>query len=203
MKPEGEQRDMGGELWEEEDLGEGATGWGKIGCTRSHDCTIAQDISPKIIDYMLHMRSSSALCAVHWTLLPPLIPGFLHSSTMDGQERKHRILMVSDFFFPNFGGVESYIYYLLQCLLKLGHKVVVMTHAYGKRSGVQYVTGGLKVYYVPWKLFLMQNTLPTLFLTFPIVRAILIREKISVVHGHQAFSTLCHEALMHARTIGY
>uniref|UniRef100_A0A0D9WXJ5 phosphatidylinositol N-acetylglucosaminyltransferase n=1 Tax=Leersia perrieri TaxID=77586 RepID=A0A0D9WXJ5_9ORYZ len=122
---------------------------------------------------------------------------------MDGDGKRHRILMVSDFFFPNFGGVESHIYYLSQCLLKLGHKVVVMTHAYGSRSGVRYVTGGLKVYYVPWKPFLMQNTLPTLFLTFPIVRTILIREKISVVHGHQAFSTLCHEALMHARTMGY
>lgn len=42
---------------------------------------------------------------------------------MDGRGRKHRILMVSDFFFPNFGGVESHIYYLSQCLLKLGHKV--------------------------------------------------------------------------------
>ncbi|XP_073366928.1 phosphatidylinositol N-acetylglucosaminyltransferase subunit A-like [Aegilops tauschii subsp. strangulata] len=119
------------------------------------------------------------------------------------KSRKHRILMVSDFFFPNFGGVESHIYYLSQCLLKLGHKVVVMTHAYGKRSGVRYVTGGLKVYYVPWRPFLMQNTLPTLFMTFPIIRTILIREKISVVHGHQAFSTTCHEALMHARTMGY
>lgn len=62
-----------------------------------------------------------------------------------------------------------------------------MTHAYGNRSGVRYVTNGLKVYYVPWRPFLMQNTLPTLSLTFPIVRTIIIREKISVVHGHQAF----------------
>ncbi|XP_039803886.1 phosphatidylinositol N-acetylglucosaminyltransferase subunit A-like isoform X2 [Panicum virgatum] len=123
------------------------------------------------------------------------------SNSMEGTT--HRILMVSDFFFPNFGGVESHIYYLSQCLLKLGHKVVVMTHAYGNRSGVRYVTNGLKVYYVPWRPFLMQNTLPTLFLTLPIVRTIIIREKISVVHGHQAFSTLCHEALMHARTMGY
>ncbi|XP_044946377.1 phosphatidylinositol N-acetylglucosaminyltransferase subunit A-like isoform X3 [Hordeum vulgare subsp. vulgare] len=134
--------------------------------------------------------------------LPPP-PSAKISHAMDGQSRKHRILMVSDFFFPNFGGVESHIYYLSQCLLKLGHKVVVMTHAYGKRSGVRYVTGGLKVYYVPWRPFLMQNTLPTLFMTFPIIRTILIRERISVVHGHQAFSTLCHEALMHARTMGY
>lgn len=38
---------------------------------------------------------------------------------------KLRVLMVSDFFFPNFGGVENHIYYLSQCLLKLGHKVSV------------------------------------------------------------------------------
>lgn len=38
-------------------------------------------------------------------------------------EGRHRILMVSDFFYPNFGGVESHIYYLSQCLMKLGHKV--------------------------------------------------------------------------------
>ncbi|KAK6936079.1 Glycosyl transferase, family 1, partial [Dillenia turbinata] len=96
--------------------------------------------------------------------------------------RKHRILMVSDFFYPNFGGVENHLYYLSQCLLNL---VVVMTHAYGKHSGVIYMTGGLKVYYVPLR--------PT----------ILIRENISLVHGHQAFSTLCHEALMHTHTMGY
>lgn len=78
-----------------------------------------------------------------------------------------------------------------------------MTHAYGKRSGVRYMTGGLKVYYIPWKPFVMQNTLPTFYGTLPIVRTILIREKISLVHGHQAFSTLCHEALMHSRTMGY
>ncbi|PIA30901.1 hypothetical protein AQUCO_05300022v1 [Aquilegia coerulea] len=119
------------------------------------------------------------------------------------ERRRHRILMVSDFFYPNFGGVENHIYYLSQCLLKLGHKVVVMTHAYGNRSGVRYMTGGLKVYYIPWKPFLMQNTLPTIYGTLPIIRTILVRERISLVHGHQAFSTLCHEALMHARTMGY
>ncbi|KAL2538395.1 UDP-Glycosyltransferase superfamily protein [Forsythia ovata] len=81
--------------------------------------------------------------------------------------------------------------------------VVVMTHAYQNRSGVRYMTGGLKVYYVLWKPFLMQNTLPTFYGTLPIIRTILIREKISLVDGHQAFSTLCHEALMHAHTIGY
>ncbi|KAF3453000.1 hypothetical protein FNV43_RR03433 [Rhamnella rubrinervis] len=122
---------------------------------------------------------------------------------MGEQKKRHRILMVSDFFYPNFGGVENHIYYLSQCLLKLGHNLVVLTHAYGTWTGVRYMTGGLKVYYVPWKHFLMQNTFPTFYGTLPIIRTILIREKISLVHGHQAFSTLCHEALMHARTMGY
>ncbi|XP_054822323.1 phosphatidylinositol N-acetylglucosaminyltransferase subunit A isoform X2 [Prosopis cineraria] len=120
-----------------------------------------------------------------------------------GDHQKHRILMVSDFFYPNFGGVENHIYYLSQCLLKLGHKVVVVTHAYGNRSGIRYMTRGLKVYYVPWRPFFMQNTLPTIYGLMPIIRTILIREKITIVHGHQAFSTFCHEALMHARTMGY
>lgn len=119
------------------------------------------------------------------------------------EKQQHRVLMVSDFFFPNFGGVESHIYYLSQCLLKLGHKVVVLTHSYGNRSGVRYMTNGLKVYYVPWKPLFMQSVLPTFSGTLPIMRTILVREKISLVHGHQAFSTLCHEALMHARTMGY
>jgi phosphatidylinositol N-acetylglucosaminyltransferase subunit A len=78
-----------------------------------------------------------------------------------------------------------------------------MTHAYGKRSGVRYMTNGLKVYYIPWLPFFMQNCLPTIYGIFPILRTILIRERITLVHGHQAFSTLCHEALLHARTMGY
>lgn len=65
------------------------------------------------------------------------------------------------------------------------------------------MTHGLKVYYVPWKTMFMQSTFPSLYGSFPIVRTVLIRERISIVHGHQAFSTLCHEALMHARTMGY
>ena len=53
--------------------------------------------------------------------------------------------MVSDFFYPNVGGVESHIFTLSQCLIKLGHKIVVITHSYGNRVGVRYMTNGLKV----------------------------------------------------------
>ncbi|RDX89581.1 Phosphatidylinositol N-acetylglucosaminyltransferase subunit A, partial [Mucuna pruriens] len=144
------------------------------------------------------------------------LPDFLMG---DSPPQKHRILMVCDFFYPNFGGVENHVYYLSQCLLKLGHKVsisifsalfkgylygvVVVTHAYGNRSGVRYMTGGLKVYYVPWRPFFNQNTFPTLYGVLPIIRTILIRERITVVHGHQTFSTLSHDALLHARIMGY
>ena len=66
--------------------------------------------------------------------------------------------MVSDFFFPNFGGVENHIYELSQCLLHRGHHVVVMTHAYGDRTGVRYVTNGLKVLIYPLHHALLRST---------------------------------------------
>ena len=53
--------------------------------------------------------------------------------------------MVSDFFYPNMGGVESHIYQLSSCLLERGHKVVIVTHCYGDRKGVRYLANGLKV----------------------------------------------------------
>ena len=88
-------------------------------------------------------------------------------------------------------------------LIFLTIQVVVVTHAYGNRSGVRYMTGGLKVYYVPWRPFFNQSTFPTLYGLLPIIRTILIRERITVVHGHQTFSTLCHDALLNSRIMGY
>lgn len=46
-------------------------------------------------------------------------------ATMDTapDQQQLRVLMVSDFFYPNTGGVESHIYQLSQCLLARGHKV--------------------------------------------------------------------------------
>ncbi|KPM05396.1 N-acetylglucosaminyl-phosphatidylinositol biosynthetic protein-like protein [Sarcoptes scabiei] len=110
--------------------------------------------------------------------------------------------MASDFFYPNIGGVESHIYQLAQCLLKKGHKVIVITHAYDDRRGIRYMTSGLKVYYLPFLVIYNQCTLPTLFNSFPIVRYILIRERIEIVHGHSAFSALAHEVMFHAKTLG-
>jgi phosphatidylinositol glycan class A protein len=54
--------------------------------------------------------------------------------------------MVSDFFYPNMGGVEAHIFNLSQCLISRGYKVIVLTHSYGERVGVRYMTNGLKVW---------------------------------------------------------
>ena len=115
---------------------------------------------------------------------------------------KFRICIVSDFFYPNMGGVESHIYQISQCLIARGHKLVVITHAYGDRIGIRYLTSGLKVYYVPSIVFYNQATLPSMYTTFPVMRDIFVRERISIVHGHAAFSTFCHDAIFHAHTMG-
>ncbi|BFG04868.1 phosphatidylinositol N-acetylglucosaminyltransferase subunit A [Drosophila madeirensis] len=113
-----------------------------------------------------------------------------------------RICMVSDFFYPSIGGVEEHVYNLSQMLLSLGHKIVVLTHAYGDCSGIRYVTHGLKVYYLPIKVCYNQCILPTAVCNVPMLRAVLLRERVEVVHGHSAFSALAHEALMVGSLLG-
>ena len=123
--------------------------------------------------------------------------------TFGKSSRRESILMVSDFFLPNLGGVELHMYSLAQRLLKRGHRVTVLTHAYGDRCGVRYMTNGLKVYYAFRVPVYNGSTLPDIFGNFKLLRAILLREKITVVHAHQAFSVMGHEAVFHARTMGY
>ncbi|XP_055677657.1 phosphatidylinositol N-acetylglucosaminyltransferase subunit A isoform X1 [Lutzomyia longipalpis] len=107
-----------------------------------------------------------------------------------------RICMASDFFFPSFGGVEEHIYNLSQCLITKGHKVIVVTHSYGGRKGIRYMTNGLKVYYLPIKTFYNQCILPTMICNIPLYRDIFVRERIDIVHGHSAFSALAHEMML-------
>ena len=114
----------------------------------------------------------------------------------------YHIAMVSDFFFPQPGGVESHIYQLSTKLIDRGHKVIIITHAYEGRTGVRYLTNGLKVYHVPFFVIYRESTMPTVFSFFPIFRNIIIREEIEIVHGHASLSSMCHEAILHARTMG-
>lgn len=64
------------------------------------------------------------------------------------------------------------------------------------------MTNGLKVYHVPFFVIYRETTFPTVFSFFPIFRNIIIREQIEIVHGHASLSSLCHEAILHARTMG-
>ncbi|KAK0705559.1 glycosyltransferase family 4 protein [Lasiosphaeris hirsuta] len=114
----------------------------------------------------------------------------------------YNIAMVSDFFFPQPGGVESHIYQLSTKLMDRGHKVIIITHAYEGRTGVRYLTNGLKVYHVPFLVIYRSATFPTVFSFFPIFRNIVLRERIDIVHGHASLSSLCHESILHARTMG-
>lgn len=110
--------------------------------------------------------------------------------------------MVSDFFFPQPGGVESHIYQLSTKLVDLGHKVIIITHSYGDRVGIRWLTNGIKVYYCPFFVIYRSATFPTFFSFFPLFRNIILRENIDIVHGHASLSNFCHEAILHARTMG-
>ncbi|KAL5965046.1 Phosphatidylinositol N-acetylglucosaminyltransferase subunit A, partial [Taenia solium] len=113
--------------------------------------------------------------------------------------------LICDCFYPNIGGVESHIYQLSQCLLSRGHRVIIITHAYGdkcQRQGVRYMPRGLKVYYIPYRSFYSQVVFITVFGGLTIVRDIFIRENVDLVHGHSAFSPLALESLMHAKALG-
>lgn len=85
--------------------------------------------------------------------------------------------------------------------LLLSPQVVIVTHAYGDRNGVRLLTRGLKVYYLPIPEMYNGSTFPLFYANFPFLRCIFIRERINHVHGHQAFSSLCHEGLFHASTM--
>ncbi|WFD49824.1 phosphatidylinositol N-acetylglucosaminyltransferase [Malassezia furfur] len=113
------------------------------------------------------------------------------------------IALLSDFFFPNVGGVEGHMYMVAQHLVRRGHKVIVVTHAYAPhRAGVRHVPGGIKVFYVPLQVLVRQDTLPNFFALLPVLRAILVRERVDIVHGHQALSSIAHEGLFHAKALG-
>ncbi|KAI5969673.1 SPT14 [Candida margitis] len=110
--------------------------------------------------------------------------------------------MVTDFFYPQPGGVEFHVYHLSQKLIDLGHSVIIITHNYSGRNGIRYLTNGLKVYYVPFWVLYRSSAFPTVFSAFPILRNIFIRENIDIIHGHGSLSTFGHEAIFHGRTMG-
>lgn len=117
-------------------------------------------------------------------------------------KKGYNIAMVTDFYYPQPGGVEFHVHHLSQKLIDLGHSVIIITHNYGSRNGVRTLTNGLKIYYCPFLVVHRSSVHATAYLAFPIFRNIWIREQIDIVHAHGSLSSLGHEALFHARTMG-
>ncbi len=59
------------------------------------------------------------------------------------------------------------------------------------------------MYYLYRRPMYLQSTAPTVLGSLRMLRVILLRERATLVHAHQAFSTLGLEACLHARTMGY
>ncbi|EJD54799.1 glycosyltransferase family 4 protein [Auricularia subglabra TFB-10046 SS5] len=111
--------------------------------------------------------------------------------------------MVADFFHPNVGGVENHIYMLAVNLLRKGYKVIVITHSHPPdRVGVRWLVPGLKVYHIPFPTIASSATLPNYFTFLPYFRTIMLRENITLVHGHASLSSLAQEAVLHAHLLG-
>lgn len=125
----------------------------------------------------------------------------------------HRIVMACDFFYPRVGGVEQHIWSLAHHLRARGHEVAIITgrfappptasHAPWPRVGVRYMSGGLRVYHLPHLPMADQASLPTYFGLLPLLRAILLRERATLAHGHAATSVFTHDFLLCARALGY
>lgn len=81
---------------------------------------------------------------------------------------------------------------------------MIITHDYGDRCGIRHLPAGLKVYHIPLGTLPFSTsaaTLPNLFCCLPLIRNILIRERIEIFHAHQAMSSLGLESVMHAKTL--
>jgi phosphatidylinositol glycan class A protein len=113
------------------------------------------------------------------------------------------IAMISDFFYPNVGGVENHIYMLSANLIRRGHKVIVITHSHPPdRVGVRWLLPSLKVYYVPFMTIASSATLPNYFTFLPYFRTIVVREHIQLIHAHASLSSLGQEGILHAHLFG-
>ena len=162
------------------------------------------------------LSDARAMSTLPSSSLHPSVPSSSSSSSASSHyaSTRYRIALVSDFFHPRLGGVELHQYSVAQALLQRGHTVIVITGTYAaaaaaadtagqaQRQGVRYLTNGLKVYYCPHLSFHQQASLHTLYAFLPLLRCILVRERIQLLHAHQATSMLAHEAILHAATAG-
>ncbi|KAM0687198.1 hypothetical protein COBT_001563 [Conglomerata obtusa] len=113
---------------------------------------------------------------------------------------KLSIAMVSDYFYPNLGGIETHIELLAKHLQKLNCHIIIITHKYTK-PGIKNLNGIL-IYYLNIPTIAMNTTFPNLLSNCNTLKKIFEDEQIDVVHGHQSMSNLALEAVFHAQTMG-
>lgn len=105
-----------------------------------------------------------------------------------------RILIATEFFFPSVGGVESHSYNVAYCLSKMGHQVSVLTKQWTDKDlyGIKYINNLIKVYYAPSKVTNSGTIFPSIFSlnNLMLLRNILIRDKIEVIHVHTFTSVI-------------
>ena len=101
-------------------------------------------------------------------------------------KRRINIALISDFFIPSLGGVEMHMYNVAECLIEMGHKVIIITtHFSGERIGVRCLPNLLKVYHLPLNIMVNGTSFPDIFaVNMPIVRQIFLREQIEIVNNH-------------------
>lgn len=107
------------------------------------------------------------------------------------------IALISDYFYPNKGGLETHIRAIGEELAKLGHHVIVITHKYDGFVGV-FKLGNLIVYYLDLPVVVLNTTAPIIFGNYILFSKIFKKHNIQIVHGHQSLSNLCLEGIYHA-----
>ncbi|WUR02299.1 glycosyltransferase [Vairimorpha necatrix] len=113
---------------------------------------------------------------------------------------KFNIAMVTDYYFPSTGGIETHIRHLAKNLIQFGHKVIVITHRHTNMEEAEEFQD-IKVYKLNLPIVACNTSFPSLYSNFHILKKIFEIENIEIVHGHATMSNLCLESLFHARTL--
>lgn len=108
--------------------------------------------------------------------------------------------MISDFVYPNYGGVETHILNISKELKKLNHEVIIITHEYKNYLG-EISFEGIKIYYIKTRFLFRNTTLFNLLMNGKIFKDLFIKYNINLVHGHQSSSPLALEGIFHAQCL--
>ncbi|KAL0220837.1 hypothetical protein RCL1_000691 [Eukaryota sp. TZLM3-RCL] len=100
------------------------------------------------------------------------------------------ILLISDFFFPNIGGIEVHVLSLALYFQSIGHCPVVLTRSHPPNySGFVLLFDKLPCYYLPF-LTVFGVSLPSRRSLFKQLSSISTKHRIDLIHLHQCFSPL-------------